>query len=217
MSPDREGTALGGTAAGVKVVATLVAGLIAVTAVVGGCAVQVPGTPGPDPSVLAAPPTSTSAPRPAGFFTDAAGRFGLVPPAGWSVDTSGTRGTAVVFLDPEPAETAAGDFSPNINVLVTSSNAGLPATIVGARTELTALAGYRPTVDEPAVLADGTPAHRLGGDFDDPASGFALRNVQVIAVQGDSAFVVTGTCPVEVWSDCQPVFDRALRTLRVTR
>ena len=208
---------MGGTAAGVKVVASLVAGLTAVTAAVSGCAVRVPGTPGPDPAVLAAPPASTSAPRPAGFFTDAAGRFGLVPPAGWSVDTSGARGTAVVFLDPEPAETAAGAFSPNINVLVTSSNAGLPATVVGARTELAKLAGYRPTVDEPAVLADGTPAHRLGGDFDDPASGFALRNLQLFAAQGDAAFVVTGTCPLEVWSDCEPVFDRALRTLTVTR
>lgn len=200
--------------------ATAVAVLVLAVGVVavGGCGVRVAGAPSPDPAALASPPTSSEPSAPSReAFADAEGRFTLVPPSRWLVDTSGTRGTAVVFLDPEPAQAPGTAFTPNVNVLVVPSTADLPETVVGARAELAGLAGYRPTADEPAVLADGTPAHRLGGAFEDPASGPALRNVQLFTVHEDMTVVVTGTCPVEAWDGCGPLFDAVLRTLTVTR
>ena len=62
------------------------------------------------------------------------------------------------------------------------------------------------------MLADGSPAHLLGGRFSDPA-GFALRNLQLFAVHGDRTIVVTGTSPAETWDEYEPVFDSTLRTV----
>lgn len=176
-----------------------------------GCAVTVPGTPAPDTSSVATAP----GPPATGAFGDAQGRFGLVPPPGWTVDTSGARGTAAVFLDPEPAGSAAEAFTANINVIVLPSSGELPTIVSGARRELTALNGYRPAEDEAFVLSDGRPAHLLGGTFDDQASGFALRNLQLFTVDGGSTIVVTGTSRAETWSVYEPVFTSSLSTLTV--
>jgi hypothetical protein len=179
-----------------------------------GCTVVVPGTPAPAPSALGEAPAPPAGPA-AGTFSDAQGRFGLVPPTGWTVDTSGARGTAAAFLAPESTGTTIGAFTANINVIVLPSSGALSATVSGARHQLTALKGYREARDEPLVLSDGTPAHLLGGTFDDPASGFALRNLQLFTVDGRSTIVVTGTALAETWDVYEPVFTSSLSTLTV--
>ena len=96
-------------------------------AVLSGCASEVPGNPVAEPGVVAGP---AAAPAPApGGFVDPQGRFGLVPPAGWVVDTSGASGTAALFLDPKPTPSDAGNFTANINVLIVPTAGPLPATV----------------------------------------------------------------------------------------
>lgn len=181
-----------------------------------GCTVIVPGTAAPAAGAASAPVAqATSAPPPAGLFDDPQGRFGLVPPSGWTVDTSGARGTAAVFLDPEPTTTSAGRFSANINVLVLPATAELAAAVSGARQELTALPGYRSVADEPFTLTDGTPGHKLGGTFDDQATGLPLRNLQVFAVDGERTTVVTGTSVADRWADYESTITESLQSLRV--
>lgn len=180
-----------------------------------GCSVAVTGTPGPDPAAQAVAAPSVD-PVPAGDrFSDAGGRFTIAPPKGWKADTSGASRTAVVFVAPTPTRTGAGSFSANINVLVVSSNADLPATVVGARNELRGLADYTSTTDEDAALFGGPQAHLLGGTFTDKKSGLELRNLQLFAVQGGSTTVVTGTAAAQGWDTYATVFDTALRTLTV--
>ncbi len=178
-----------------------------------GCAVEVPGTASPDPAAVGYPAPGT---RPPGaVFSDALGRFDLVPPSGWTVDTSGAQDTAVIFADPRPAESASGRFRANINVLVVPARVDLRDTVAGARRELTGLPGYRPTADEPVTLPDGSRAQLLGGTFDDPRSGLALRNVQILTVDGDETVVVTGTAPADAWAGYESVFETSLRSLTV--
>jgi hypothetical protein len=194
-----------------RVAAALVA--LAVPLATAGCAVPVAGTPRADPAAVARP---APAPRPPGpEFRDAGGRFGLVPPAGWTVDTSGRQSTAVVFVDPRPTEAAGERFRTNINVIVLPARADLPGTLAAAREEVRALSDYRSTADEPATLSDGSPAHVLGGTYVDPRSGLALRNVQLLAVHGAETVVVTGTTLAQAWPGRGPVLEASLRSLTV--
>ncbi|MHA6624315.1 hypothetical protein ACU61A_02780 [Pseudonocardia sichuanensis] len=172
-----------------------------------GCAVEVAGTPSPDPAAVARPGSAA--------FSDASGRFALDPPPGWSVDTSGTQDTAVIFADPQPVGPAGRRFRANINVIVVPAGADLPTTVASARQELTGLPHYRPTADEGITLVDGTSAQLLGGTFDDPRSGLALRNVQVLSVHAGETVVVTGTTLADEWSGHGRVLESSLRSLTV--
>jgi hypothetical protein len=183
---------------------------LAVVASMTGCTATVGGTASPIP-VTAAP--SSAAPSSGSPFSDAGNRFRIAPPPGWGVDTSGTRGTAVVFRDPAP--TPAGDrtFNANINVIVGPAAGELDAAVGGARRELRTLPGYTSTADEAVVLADGTAGHLLGGTFTD--QGAELRNLQLFTVRGRSSVVATGTAPAASWASFGAVFDACLRTLVV--
>jgi hypothetical protein len=145
-------------------------------------------------------------------YRDVEGRFGLVPPAGWTADAdAGPEGTAVVFR--APSGSAADRFTANINVFVVPATQDLPAAVVGARRELTALSGYRGTRDEPRTLDDGSPAHLFGGTFTGPGPGPPLRNVQLFTVRDGLAVTVTGTSHARAWDVYAPVFEASLRTL----
>jgi hypothetical protein len=191
-----------------RVIAVLLATLVAMA----GCTTTVSGIAAPDPAA-----SSAAAPAPAqvGGFSDARNRFRIAPPAGWTADTGGGQGTAVVFRNPTPTRTGDLSFSANINVIVVPATADLDATIVGARQELSGLPGYASTDDEAVVLSDGTPAHLLGGTFTDARSGAQLRNLQMFAVRGGSGVVATGTAPATSWASFATPFDAALRTLTV--
>ena len=180
---------------------------------VSGCAVQVPGAPVADPAAVVYP---APAPRPPGaVFRDARGRFDLVPPPGWIVDTSGAQNTAVIFADPRATESVSGRFRANINVLVVPARGDLPGIVANARGELTALGDYRQTSDEHVTLPDGSRAHLLGGTFRDPRTGLALRNVQLLAVRDGETVVATGTALTDTWPGYAEVFETSLRSLTV--
>jgi hypothetical protein len=170
-------------------------------------------------ATLAPPPSDATATSPAAevtapasqqsgsYFVDPAGRFTLVPPQGWTVDTSGAYGTEVIFADPNGA---------SINVIASSSSADLSTTVVSGRQVLQEqLTNYQATVDEPVTLADGTPAHLLGGMFYDPASGLTLRNLQLITVHDGATVVVTGSAVQEMWDWYEPVLLTSLGSLTV--
>jgi Probable lipoprotein LpqN len=192
-----------------------IAAALAVAVGVAGCTVAIPGTPSADPSAVVARPAPP--PRPPGeVFRDAEGRFDLVPPPGWTVDTTGAQNTVVIFADPRPSQSPSGRFRANINVILVPARGDLARIVTGARQEVRALGGYRTTQDEPVTLPDGSPAHLLGGTYSDPSSGLALRNVQVMAIRGGTeTVVVTGTALADTWTGYGSVFETSLRSLTV--
>jgi hypothetical protein len=197
---------------GIRAIGIVAALAVAVGAT--GCTVAIPGSPAADPAAVARPAAS---PRPPGdVFRDAKGRFDLVPPPGWTVDTSGAQRTAVIFADPRPSESPSGRFRANINVIVVPAGSDLPHIVTAARQEVRVLANYRPTADEPVTLPDGSPAHLLGGTFRDPDTGLALRNVQLLALHGGTETVVaTSTALADTWDSYGVVFETSLRSLTV--
>jgi hypothetical protein len=192
-----------------RFVVVTVAFVLLVGAGLSGCAAKVPGNPVAEPSLAATGPGAV----PDGFV-DPTGRFGLVPPAGWVVDTSGASGTAALFLAPRPTPSDAGGFTANINVLIVPRTGALPDVVADAQREMSSLASYRVLEDEPFPLADGHPGYLVGGRFDDP-TGYPLRNLQLFSVQDDRAVVVTGTALAPAWEEYGPVFEAVLRTVSV--
>jgi hypothetical protein len=206
--------------------------LLAAAMVLTGCANQTGGTAAPAAAPAPNPPASAAAPSPAApatpsapvgeaatgdAFDDAKGRFDVLPPSGWTVDTSGAQGTAAVFLDPEPVDTPKGAFQPNVNVIVAPSPGGQLADLLdGTRTELASLNEYRSTTDEEITLADGTAAHLFGGTFSDPASGLDLQNLQLFAVDDTSVYVVTGTAPTSAWSEYESELATSVRSMTLS-
>jgi hypothetical protein len=211
--------------------AVLLAAALALT----GCSSQVEGTAAPAPGGAGAAPTAEPAPtgaadptsaaptpggpgqaRPGDAFDDAEGRFDLLPPDGWEVDTSGQQGTAAVFLDPEPVTTSAGQFRVNVNIIVGAFTGDLDDLLAETRSQLPTFTAYTSTADEEVRLADGTQAHLLGGTFTDDASGFDLQNLQLFTVEGGNVYAVTGTAPAEVWAEYEDELDTTLRSLVLT-
>lgn len=194
--------------------ATGVVLLLVAVLTVAGCTVEVPGIPRASPTALWTPPSDDL--LPGGVFSDPEGRFRLVPPAGWQVGTGNTQGAAVVFADPEPLPVSVtGRFNANINVFVAATPADLPTMVAGGQQELRRLTGYTPTTDEPVTLGDGTQAHLLGGEFTDPGTGLALRNLQLLTVHGGQGYVVTGTALREMWARYEQTFRTSLVSLTV--
>jgi hypothetical protein len=188
--------------------------LVAVVLAVTGCTTVVAGTPHASPAALWEAPSQEQ--LPGGVFTDAEGRFRFVPPPGWQMGTDRRQGTAAVFADPAPLPVSVtGRFNANVNVFVAATPADLPTAVAGAQQELRRLAGYRPSTDEPVTLADGTPAHLIGGEFAEPGTGLALRNLQLLTVHGGLAYVVTGTALREMWSRYEETFRTSLVSLTV--
>lgn len=118
--------------------------VLAVGVALVGCSTGVDGVAPPDrAAVPTAAPSPTPPPAPTGdVFADTRGRFGIAPPAGWSVDSGGARGTAVEFVDAGSAGPDAKRFSANITVLVVPSPADLADTVAGSRQELRGVDGY---------------------------------------------------------------------------
>ncbi len=200
-----------------SLVAVLLAAAVGGAALISGCSSVVAGTASPEGGTACTVAAGPAGPLPPDdAFADGRGRFRLAPPRGWTADTSGAQGTAVIFLEPGTAGSAAGAFTSNINILVLPAAADLPATVIGARRELRDLAGYSATADRSCLLHDGTPAHLLGGTFDDPGTGVALRNLQLVVVAGASTVVVTGTSPTERWDAYETAFATSLQSLDLT-
>jgi hypothetical protein len=199
-----------------RIVSAVAAAVVVALGALAGCTVDVPGSPRADPAASAPTPTPSPIPTPptiAPGFVDPQGRFGITPPSGWRTDTSGTSGTEVIFFSPSADTTDAGEFTPNINIVVGPVGADLEKTIEANRESLQTLPDYSSTEDLSFVLVDGTPAHILGGTF--TQSGFKVRNVQLFASSNGTDMVVTGTALAETWDNWEGLFGQTFETFTV--
>lgn len=192
--------------------AVLLAGLTA------GCATPVAG----EPRAAPAPPTPTAVrlPPPAPgvlgkLYVDPQRRFAIAPPAKWLVDTHGVGGSAVLFRDPTPERSVQSELAANLSVFLPDAHLGLAETLAGSRQELEGLNGYASTADEDVTLADGTPAHLLGGTFTDLGSGLQVRDLQLITVAEGRTIVVTAASLRSTWPAHEDEFRAALGSLQV--
>jgi hypothetical protein len=199
-----------------SVASVVVAAVVVTLGAMAGCTVDVPGSARADPAASAPTPTPSpipTAPTIAPGFVDPQGRFAITPPSGWRADTSGKSGTEVIFFSPKADTADAGEFTPNINIVVGPGGGDLDQTIEANRKSLQTLPDYASTEDLSVTLVDGTPAHILGGTF--TQSGFEVRNVQLFASSGGTDVVVTGTALAETWDNWEGLFGQTFETFTV--
>src|SRR5881398_2867346 len=93
-------------------------------------------------------------------YVDSKNQFSINPPSGWTVDSSGAYGTAVVFYGP----TDTG-FRVNMNVIVESTSLTLSAYVSASKSQLSAsLTNYNLVSEGPTTLG-GIDAYELVGTF----------------------------------------------------
>jgi len=177
---------------------------------VSGSAAPTPESP---PTASAPPPTSVSQEQ---RFRDDQLGYSMVPPQGWAARSGDLGGQYMtVFARPDPDTSSNAPFAVNINVMVTTSTGSLAAD-VGASMEQFSLMldGYQPVDNEAVELADGHPAHLLGGTF--AQQGAELRNLQLLVAQGDRLYVATGTAPAVSFEVYEPELRRSLLSFSLT-
>ena len=74
------------------------------------------------------------------------------------------------------------------------------------------IADYKITAERKVNLADGSPATLIGGTFSQ--DGLALRNMQLFAVKGDDAYVVTGVVLDSNWNQEKDMIGSAVMSFK---
>jgi hypothetical protein len=148
---------------------------------------------------------------PGDTFEDPQGRYHLVPPSGWDVDTSGTQGTLAVFTDPGPA--AGTRIAPSITLFALPWDGDLESARAQAPTDL-AQSGYQLQDVAPLTLTDRTPAYRFEATGEHPQDpGIQLQIVQVMAVRSGTRYVLQGTTETADWPRYQRALEESLTSL----
>src|SRR6266568_3893191 len=142
-------------------------------------------------------------------YVNSSNRFSLNPPSGWTVDSSGVYGTAVVFYGP----TDTG-FRVNMNVIVESTSLTLNAYVSASKSQLSAsLTNYNLVSEGPTTIG-GIDAYELVGTF--TQGSFNIKNKQDFLVQNQKAYVITSTALQSNYGTYQPVFDESVQTFTLT-
>lgn len=154
------------------------------------------------------PSGSEHAPALGQRYVDSQVGFSIVPPADWQTQPNPAANPVVTFLrtptDPEGPVT--------IIVAVAGTDEGLDENLAAARVQLPqVLSNYQSLTDENTQLADGTPAHLLGGSY--TQRGTELRNLQLVAVIDGTSYVATATAPSASFDDYRDVVHSSLLTL----
>jgi len=137
--------------------------------------------------------------------------FKINAPKGWRVDESGQFGTLVIFFNTKTDLEGASPFAANINVISVSAQ-GLNLNDYADATkeaESEQLQNYKSTEDK-TVSVNGTQARIIGGTF--VQGSFHLRNLQLIAVKDEQAYIVTGTALESTWNQYQDLIELSLLT-----
>jgi len=141
-------------------------------------------------------------------YVNSNNRFSINPPSGWTVDSSGAYGTAVVFYGP----TDTG-FRVNMNVIVESTSLTLSAYVSAAKTQLSqGLTNYYLVSEGPKTIG-GVDAYELVNTFTQGA--FNIKDKQTILVQNQKGYVITSTALQSNYDTYQPVFDESVQTFKL--
>ncbi|HZZ49197.1 MAG TPA: DcrB-related protein [Pseudonocardia sp.] len=160
------------------------------------------------------PAPSSAAPQPpAEHYTDQNAGFSIDPPPGWRVGSS-IDPVTVTFYRLPPDAAGGKPFPVNLNVVIAPTTDTLDANVAAAQAGLPGvLPGYQQTTDERTQLADGTPAHFMGGTYEQ--AGNRLQNMQLVTVGLGNAYVLTGTAPQASFSRYEQDLRRSLLTFKL--
>lgn len=141
--------------------------------------------------------------------------FKINSPKGWREDKSGRFGTLVFFSNSQTDQEGVNPFGANINVISESTHGlNLDGYVNASKDALPKLLqNYKPTVEK-KVSANGVPARIIGGTF--VQGVFHLRNLQLIVVKGEQAYIVTGTVLESTWNKYASLIEASLLTFELS-
>ncbi len=190
---------------------------VLVVALAGGCARQVSGTasaagaaagPSPAPSrAVSTSPLLESVP-----FVSSRRGFALQPPVGWRSDTSGKLNAEVIFTNPRTDPIASGTFAANIYVLARPTTQRLEAVVDEIKSDINRqIPTLEVSTDEAATTVSGLRAHLFGGTYTDVAQlPEPVRDLRLIVVDGNTAYIVTGTSLASTYDQHEPAIRASL-------
>lgn len=140
--------------------------------------------------------------------------FKINPPADWIIDRK-IPTIHVSFINPKPDSDATGPFKANLNVATQVANGvSLDQFIaITKKTQLSTLTNYKEVIDRP-ISVGGVRGHIIEATFLN--DNRELHIAQLIALNNNNAYIVTGTTLDATWSKYQSLFDASQMSLRLS-
>lgn len=143
-------------------------------------------------------------------YVDSTTQFSINPPSGWTVDSSGSYGTAVILYGPTDS-----NFRINMNIIVQATTLSLSDYVAANKQQLqSSLANYQ-LVSEVSIMIGGVTADQLVNKFTEVSYG-GIEDKQDIMVQNQKAYVITSTALQTNYATYQPSFDESVQTFKLT-
>ena len=143
------------------------------------------------------------------IFSDPQSHFSIHVPPGWSVDSSGVKGTKLALFAPQ----IEMGFRANVNVHVQDlQGCSREDFLTTTRWQLKLLTGQEHLErDEPAASPFG--GHLL--EWSSTFGAIALRFCQLIAFQRNQSYILTGTAPDTCFSNYRNIFQTVFESFRL--
>jgi hypothetical protein len=142
-------------------------------------------------------------------YVDSNNQFSINPPIGWTVDSSGAYGTAVILYGPTDS-----NFRINMNIIVEATSLSLSDYVSSTKSQLsTGLTNYQ-LVSEISTTIGGVAAYELVNTF--TQGSYNIEDKQDILVQNQKAYVITSTALQTNYATYQPAFDESVQTFKLT-
>jgi len=142
-------------------------------------------------------------------YVDSKNQFSINPPSGWTVDSSGAYGTAVILYGPTDS-----NFRMNMNLIIEATSLSLTAYVSSAKSQLsTSLTSYQ-LVSETSTTIGGVAADELVNTF--TQGSYSIEDKEDILVQNQKAYVITSTALQTNYGTYQPAFDESVQTFKLT-
>lgn len=142
-------------------------------------------------------------------YVDSNNQFSINPPSGWTVDSSGAYGTAVILYGPVDS-----NFRINMNILVQATTMSLSAYVSSAKSQLAASLTNYALVSEGSTTIGGVAAYQLVNTF--TQGSYNIKDSQYILVQNQKAYIITSTALQSNYATYQPSFDESAQTFKLT-
>lgn len=142
-------------------------------------------------------------------YVDSKNQFSINSPSGWTVDSSGSFGTAVILYGPTDL-----NFRINMNVVVQATSLSLSDYVSASKSQLaTGLTNYQLVSEGPTTIG-GVAAYELVNTF--TQGSYSIKDKQDLLVQNQKAYVITSTALQTNYATYQPSFDESVQTFKLS-
>lgn len=137
--------------------------------------------------------------------------FEMHIPKDWHTDESGQFDTLVLFMNASVDQEEGNPFTANMNITLESvQNVDLNVYVNAVREMLPKFLQNFKSIEDKTLKVNGTPAHLMSATF--MQGVFHLRNLQLLIIKDEQAFIVTGTVLESTWEHYQELIESSLLT-----